>query len=149
MVISSFGDIFQVAASGLMLRLAELAAYPARRPDRCRPAPHGRRKIDTDLFDAAAVKLADVFKVDTGHQRIDSVHIRPNMARFGRIGIFVKGIDRFLVNLKCHHPIVYGRIDVELTQRYQGEKAKQCFAGVKPSDSKRVLCEVPLTCTGW
>ena len=99
-------------------------------------------KIDTDLFDAVAVKLADVFKVDTGHQRIDSVHIRSNMARLGRIGIFVKGIDRFLVNLKRHHPILYGRIDKELIQRYQGEKARQCFAGVKPSESKRVLCEV-------
>ena len=99
-------------------------------------------KIDTDLFDAVAVKLADVFKVDTGHQRIDSVHIRSNMARLGRIGIFVKGIDRFLLNLKRHHPILYGRIDGELIQRYQGEKAKQCFAGVKPSESKRVLSEV-------
>ncbi len=88
------------------------------------------------------VKLADVFKVDTGHQRIDSVHIRSNMARLGRIGIFVKGIDRFLVNLKRHHPIVYGRIDGELIQRYQGEKARQCFAGVKPSESKRVLSDV-------
>jgi len=99
-------------------------------------------KIDTDLFDAVARKLADVFKVDTGHQRIDSVHIRSNMARLGRIGLFVKGIDRFLVNLKRHHVSAYGRIDPELIQRYHGEKAGQCFAGVKPTESKKILSDV-------
>ena len=98
--------------------------------------------LETDLFDAVAVKLADLFNVDTRLQRQDSVHIRSNMARLGRIGIFVKGIERFLVNLKRHHRILYGRIDTELIERYQGEKARQCFAGVKPSESKRVLSEV-------
>ena len=99
-------------------------------------------KLENDLFDTVAAKLAEMFKVDTRLQRQDSVHIRSNMARLGRIGIFVKGIDRFLVNLKRHHPILYGRIDEELIQRYHGEKARQCFAGVKPSESKRVLSEV-------
>ena len=99
-------------------------------------------RLENDLFDTVAVKLAEMFKVDTRLQRQDSVHIRSNMARLGRIGIFVKGIDRFLVNLKRHHPILYGRIDEELIQRYHGEKARQCFAGVKPSESKRVLSDV-------
>ena len=98
--------------------------------------------LENDVFDTTAKKLAALFDVDTSKQRIDSVHIRSNMARLGRVGIFVKSIDRFLVNLKRHHRALWDRIDTELIQRYQGEKAKQCFAAVKPSESKRVLSDV-------
>jgi hypothetical protein len=98
--------------------------------------------IDIELFDIIAKMLADLFEVDCSHQRIDSVHVRSNMARLGRIGIFVKGIERFLVNLKRHFSPLWEMIDPELVQRYQGEKARQCFAGVKPSHSKRVLADV-------
>jgi hypothetical protein len=98
--------------------------------------------LENDVFDTTAKKLAALFDVDTSKQRIDSVHIRSNMARLGRVGIFVKGIDRFLVNLKRQHRPLWDRIDPELIGRYQGEKAKQCFAAVKPSESKRVLSDV-------
>jgi hypothetical protein len=98
--------------------------------------------IDGQLFDSVAVKLAELFAVDTSKQRIDSVHIRSNMARLGRIGIFVKAIDRFLVNLKRQHRVLFDRLETELVRRYLGEKARQCFAGVKPSQSKKVLSEV-------
>jgi Transposase DDE domain/Transposase domain (DUF772) len=98
--------------------------------------------LESDLFDVTAEKLAKLFAVDTSCQRIDSVHIRSNMARLGRIGIFVKGIDRFLVNLKRQHSPLWDKIDPELIERYQGEKAKECFAGVKPSQSKKLLMEV-------
>ena len=98
--------------------------------------------IDNDLLDIVATKLAELFKVDCSCQRIDSVQIRSNMARLGRIGIFVKGIDRFLVNLKRQYRNLWDKIDSELIQRYHGEKAGQCFAGVKPSRSKKVLSEV-------
>ena len=98
--------------------------------------------IDSDFFDAATQKIAELFNTDTRRQRIDSVHIRSNMARLGRIGIFVKGIDCFLTNLKRHHRRLWDEIDSELIQRYQGEKAKQCFAGIKPSQSKKTLSEV-------
>ena len=98
--------------------------------------------LEDVLFDATTRQLAELFKVDTRHQRMDSVHIRSNMARLGRIGIFVKGIDRFLVNLKRQHQPLWDRIDPELILRYQGEKAKQCFAGVKPSSSKKILSDV-------
>jgi hypothetical protein len=99
-------------------------------------------EIDVDVFDAVADALADMFKVDTSRQRIDSVHIKSNMARLGRIGIFVRAITRFLVNLKRHHRGFWDRIDKELVQRYQGKAAKGCFAEVKPSDSKKTLSDV-------
>lgn len=98
--------------------------------------------LESDVFDITARKLSSLFDVDTRKQRIDSVHIRSNMARLGRIGIFVKGIDRFLVNLKRHHRLLYDRIDRKLVQRYRGPKAVDCFAGVRPSQSKKVLSEV-------
>jgi len=99
-------------------------------------------EIDVDVFDAVADALAEMFKVDTSCQRIDSVHIKSNMARLGRIGIFVRAIDGFLVNLKRHHRGLWDRIDKQLTQRYQDKATKGCFADVKPSESKKTLSEV-------
>jgi hypothetical protein len=55
--------------------------------------------IDLDIFGAVRDKLAKVFKVNTDDQRIDSVHIKSNMRKLGRIGIFVSGISKFLRNL--------------------------------------------------
>ena len=68
-------------------------------------------ELEADLFDAVNQVLIDAFQVDMRNQRLDSVHIRSNMARLGRVGIFVKSIDRFLVNLKRHHraPVGSGR----------------------------------------
>ena len=98
--------------------------------------------LDVDLFDAIAGELAEFFKVDTSLQRIDSVHIKSNMARLGRVGIFVRAIDRFLVNLKRHHRGLWNRLDNDLVQRYQGKQASGCFANVKPSQAKKTLGEV-------
>ena len=47
--------------------------------------------------------LAQVFEVNIDKQRIDSVHIKSNMRRLGRIGIFSESIHKFLVNLKRSH----------------------------------------------
>ena len=98
--------------------------------------------IDTVLFEAVSKNLAELFQVDTSHQRIDSVHIQSNMARLGRIGILVKGIDRFLVNLQRQHPRLWKQVDNQLVERYQGEEARECFGGVKPSQSRKILSEV-------
>jgi hypothetical protein len=65
-----------------------------------------------------------MFKVDTSVQRIDSIHIKSNMARLGRIGIFVRAIDRFLVNLKRHHLTLWKKISADLVERYQGQQAR-------------------------
>ena len=98
--------------------------------------------LDQDLFDATTEQLAQMFKVDTSHQRIDSVHIRSNMARLGRVGIFVKTIARFLVNLRRQYRPLWDQLDAELIERYCGKKAKECFAGIKPSQSKKILSDV-------
>ena len=98
--------------------------------------------IDSAVFNKVADKLAEVFDVDTTKQRLDSVHIKSNMARFGRIGILVRTINKFLVNLKRQHPELFDELPEGLKSKYLGQKALGCFSMVKPSESARTLAEV-------
>ena len=96
-------------------------------------------RLDEVMFDAVADKLAAVFGVDTTNQRIDSVHIRSNMRKLGRIGIISRTIFKFLVNLKRHHRALFDAIDENVIGRYWGKKAQAAFAMVKPSQSEKTL----------
>jgi len=98
--------------------------------------------LDTLLFEHLTGVLAKVFKVDTGMQRIDSVHIKSNMRRLGRIGIFVECIHDFLVNLKRQHPDLFWKVDKEVVERYFPDKALGCFSLVKPSEAEKTLDRV-------
>jgi len=98
-----------------------------------------REKLDVELFNQTTEALAKAFQVDTTKQRIDSVHIRSNMRRLGRIGIFSQSIHTFLVNLKRRHPDIFETIDKELVNRYLSEKALSCFSLVKPTESGKTL----------
>ena len=106
------------------------------------------RKIVTDngldqiLFHQITDVLARVFKVDTSMQRIDSVHIRSNMQRLGRIRIFAETIHKFLINLRRQHKDFYETIARELKDRYISKQALSCFSMVKPSDSRKTLEDV-------
>ena len=98
--------------------------------------------LDATVFDRITEKLAKVFKVDTDNQRIDSVHIKSNMRRLGRIGIFASSISKFLVNLKRGHKELFDTIDQSVIDKYLSEKSLQCFAMVKPSESAKTLKSV-------
>ena len=106
------------------------------------------RKIITDheldgvIFDNITGKLADVFGVDTSKQRLDSVHIKSNMRRLGRMGIFVKSIKKFLVNLKRQHRELFDELKPELVEKYLNKKELGCFSFVKPSETEKRLSEV-------
>ena len=95
--------------------------------------------LDETMFDAISDKLAMVFGVDTKDQRIDSVHIKSNMRRLGRIGIFSQTIFKFLVNLKRQHRILFDAINENIIARYWGKKALAAFSIVKPSESDKSL----------
>ena len=99
-------------------------------------------KLDQDMFENATKKLATVFKVDTDTQRIDSVHIKSNMRRLGRINIFSTTMHKFLVNLKRNHKELFDTIDTELVEKYLAEEALRCFSRVKPSESAKSLSTV-------
>lgn len=98
--------------------------------------------LEALLFDGITNKLADVFKVNTGKQRIDSVHIKSNMRRLGRIGIFSKSINKFLVNLKRGYKAQFESVDKAIIDKYISEKALGCFSMVKPSESNKTLASV-------
>jgi len=97
-------------------------------------------RLDAVLFESITDKLATVFKVNT--QRIDSVHIKSNMCRLGRIGIFASGINKFLINLERGHNDIFLTVDQDLIDRYLSEKALACFSMVKPSDYQKTLASV-------
>jgi len=92
------------------------------------------------IFDSVTQGLAKLFDVNPALQRQDSVHIFSNMRHLGRIGLFVKTIKKFLVNLKRHHPDKpgFGSLEKELTDRYLS-KQESLFSMVKPSESAKTL----------
>jgi len=98
--------------------------------------------LETVLFNQTTDTLAKAFQVDTSKQRLDSVHICSNMRRLGRIGIFVRSIHTFLVNLKRQQGEIFGTLETEIIERYLPEKALSCFSLVKPSESHKTLLQV-------
>lgn len=100
------------------------------------------KSLDTMVFDRFTNKLAMLFNSNIDNQRIDSVHIKSNMRRLGRIGIFVSTIHKFLVNLKRNHKELFDTIDAGIRDKYLSEKSLQCFSMVKPSESSKTLASV-------
>jgi hypothetical protein len=98
--------------------------------------------LDALLFDHITDKLAKLFKVTTDHQRVDSVHIKSNMRRLGRIGIVTSTIHKFLVNLKRGHKELFDTIDEGIIDTYLSQESLHCFSMVKPSESAKTLASV-------
>lgn len=98
--------------------------------------------LEDVIFTAATTHLADVFKVNSDEQRIDSVHIKSNMRRLGRIGIFSESIHKFLVNLNRQHPGHFQTVEKDIIDRYFTKKDLDCFSRVKPSESRKTLNQV-------
>jgi len=100
------------------------------------------RNLYQDIFNDVTRKLAEVFSVDVSKQRFDSVHIFSNMRHLGRIGLFVKTIKKFLVNLKRHHKDLYEALDKALADRYMTKQGEAVFSMVKPSESTKTLASL-------
>jgi len=101
-----------------------------------------QNNLEQDIFKAGTNELAQVFNVNIDKQRIDSVHIKSNMRRLGRIGIFSQSIHTFLVNLKRGHQEQFDTIDEKVIDRYLSNESLGCFSRVKPSESKKTLTKV-------
>jgi len=95
--------------------------------------------IYTTIFEEVTKTLAEVFSVDVSKQRFDSVHIFSNMRHLGRLGLFVKTIKKFLVNLKRHHKDLFESLDKALADRYMTKQGEAVFSMVKPSESTKTL----------
>ena len=98
--------------------------------------------LDTVLFEKITDTLAKVFQVDTSKQRLDSVHIKSDMRRLGRIGILVRCFHKFLVNLKRQDKELFETLPQALVEKYLSEKTGSCFSLVKPSETERTLASV-------
>jgi hypothetical protein len=96
-------------------------------------------ELDKVIFEKIRDKLADTFGVDTTKQRLDSVHIKSNMHKLGRIGIISQSIHGFLNILNKKYTVQFGTVEEEIIKRYHSEKAVGCFSRVKPSESPKTL----------
>ena len=101
-----------------------------------------QNNLDGTLFENIRDKLAKVLNVNTDSQRIDSVHIKSNMKRLGRIGIFVSSINKFLVNLKRQYKDSFATVKEDIVEKYLPEKALKYFSMIKPSQSAKTLNSV-------
>lgn len=95
--------------------------------------------LDKVIFNIITEKLVNVFGVDTTKQRLDSVHIKSNMCKLGRIGIISESIHGFLNILNKKHPVQFETVEQKIIDRYHSEKAVGCFSRVKPSESPKTL----------
>ena len=98
--------------------------------------------LDQLMLENITAKLAKIFSVDIAEQRLDSLHIKSNMRRLGRIGIFTQTIHKFLVNLKRGHRELYESVPSELSERYLSKQSLAAFSLVKPSESAKTLEQV-------
>ncbi len=99
-------------------------------------------RLEKEIFIAVTRELARIFKVNTDKQRLDSVHIKSNMRRLGRISIFSESIHKFLVNLKRGRRDHFDAIDEKVVDKYLSKSTLGCFSRVKPSESKKTLSDV-------
>lgn len=98
--------------------------------------------LEALVFDAITDILIKIFKPDTGLQRIDSVHIKSNMKRLGRICIFTESIHKFLVNLKRSRRTHFETVEKKIIDKYFTEKSLGCFSMVKPTEAQKTLKDV-------
>lgn len=98
--------------------------------------------LEDVIFSAGTEQLAQDFKVNVDQQRLDSVHIKSNMKRLGRICLFSTTIHKFLSNLKRQHPDLIDTVNELIIKKYLSQKSLSCFSRVKPTESRKTLTEV-------
>jgi len=100
-------------------------------------------ELDGLLFQSLTDKLLDVLKIHTGKQRLDSTHIRSDMRRLSRLGLFRRTIQKFLKVMTHDHPkILRKQVSEDLISKYMEKEKSGYFAQVKPSEAKTTLQQV-------
>jgi IS5 family transposase len=80
--------------------------------------------LANEVFHRVTSALIEALDLDVSRQRLDSTHIFSDMATFGRTRLMGVTIKRFLVQLKRHHPDLYGALDQDFLARYAPSQAK-------------------------
>lgn len=96
--------------------------------------------LASEVFHRVTSALIEALDLDVSRQRLDSTHIYSDMATFGRTKLMGVTIKRFLVQLKRHHPELYGALNMELLVRYAPSQAKLFgdFTGPRTALRQRV-----------
>lgn len=89
------------------------------------------------VFDATTDKIIETLSLRLGKQRLDSTHIRSNMANLSRLQLFVRAIETFLKSLKATYPEKLETLPEEIRKRYLEREGY--FADSKSSEARRRL----------
>ena len=89
------------------------------------------------LFDEVVRAIIEDLGLKIGRQRLDSTHIRSNMARLSRLQLFTHTITAFLEKLRKQHPELFAAIPETLTARYVDRAGY--FADAPSSQGRRRL----------
>ena len=102
--------------------------------------------LASEVFHRVTSALIEALELDVSRQRLDSTHIFSDMATFGRTRLMGVTIKRFVVQLKRHHPDLYGTLDPEFLARYAPSQAKLFgeFTGSRPALRQQVAEELLL-----
>jgi len=92
-----------------------------------------------DLFNAITDEIISMAKLKISRQRLDSVHIKSNMAELGRVRLFCRTIEMFLKDLQKDNPKQFDLIDSDLVSRYLDREGY--FCDPKPTETKHRLTE--------
>lgn len=88
-------------------------------------------------FDAVTDQIIALLDLDTSRQRLDSTHIRSNMANLTRLGLFARTMEHFLVRLSKVDQSRFDALPEDIRKRY-GERNGH-FADAKSSEGRRRL----------
>jgi len=91
------------------------------------------------LFDEIVRAIIQDKGLKVGKQRLDSTHIRSNMAVLTRLGLFTHTVTAFLKKLNQQHPRLFKVLPERILQRYIEREGY--FADSPSSDSRRRLSQ--------
>jgi hypothetical protein len=102
-----------------------------------------------EMFNSVTRHLIAVTDTRIDIQRLDSVHIRSNMAKLSRLQLLTKTTVKFLKNLKKNHREEYNSIDAALLKRYlsddesdPGSSYNHFFSQARPGETHNTLLSV-------
>jgi len=91
------------------------------------------------VFNKILASITKRLEFEAAIQRTDSTMVQVNLARMSKLELFSATIKKFLGELRQIHPIIFGRLDQGLRDRYLPTKENSWFASNKPSQYKEIL----------
>jgi hypothetical protein len=91
------------------------------------------------LFDQVVQAVVADLGLKIGRQRLDSTHIRSNMAVLSRLGLFTQQLTAFLKKLDKQHPKLFAALPAGIIKRYVAREGY--FADSPSSEGRRRLAQ--------